>query len=370
MKPRLAIILLILAALAGVVFFAIRFMGPDEEKAAEPSKSKKPPLVSVMAAEQTTLTEKLALTGSVEPVQTARLASPAEGPVENITVREGDRVRAGDALLYIGRKQGAEAAIASLEEELAKETDNLRRTRQLVENRALPAESLDQARAAMENVRARMVQAEESAGDYIVSAPWDGVVSRLEVRTGEFAAPRSVLVEIYDPGSLVIRAAVPEKHAAAIQVGMQVDIRLDAYPEKFVQGRIARAYPYLESRLRTRTVEIATEPPMDLLPGMFARLQIWLKTADDAVAVPGEAVVSTPEGEAVFVLENGKALRRMVTTGIQEKNRIQIAAGIKAGEKVIVAGNEKLKPGAAVRVAENYRTGRNPSEGRVEGGRQ
>ncbi|MFP4225659.1 MAG: efflux RND transporter periplasmic adaptor subunit [Desulfobacterales bacterium] len=370
MKLRFAMIALILAALAGAGFFGIRLMGPDAEKGADPSKPKKPPVVSVVAAEQTTLTEKLTLTGSVEAFQTARLASPAEGPVELVTVREGDQVRAGDTLISIGRKKGAQAAIQSLEEELAKETDNLRRTRQLVESQAFPQEALDQARAAVENVRARLVQAKESAGDYVVFAPWDGVVSRLAVRTGEFVAPRTTLVEIYDPASLVIRAAVPERYAAGIQPGMRVDIRLDAYPEKSVKGRIARAYPYLESRLRTRTVEILPEPPMDLLPGMFARLKIWLKTVDDAVVVPGEAVVATPEGKAVFVLENGKALRRPVTTGIEEKNRIQIASGIKAGEKVIVAGNEKLKSGAAVRVAENKEPGRQPSLNRAEGGRK
>jgi membrane fusion protein (multidrug efflux system) len=285
----------------------------------------------------------------VEAYRVAHLASPAEGPVENIFVREGDRVGAGDQLALIGRRQGADARIAFLLEEVKKEEANLGRTRRLVETSALAKEKLDQARAAYESARSQLVQARESAMDHMISAPWDGVVSRVEVKTGEFVAPRTKLMEIYDPESLVIRAAVPERYAAQIHPDMNVEIGLDAFSGKAFQGRIQKTYPYLDARVRSRTMEIVPEKPVDLLPGMFARLQIILEKHGNAVVVPKKAVIPSPEGAVVFVVQDQKAVRRRVKTGIEEKRRIQIVSGVLAGEKVIVAGHRKLKHGDAVR---------------------
>lgn len=351
MKTRNVLIMLIpgVVVAAGVVLIYGVTAGKSET--GESPKQKMPPVVEVVSAVNAELSLGLELTGSAEPYQFARLASPAEGPVLNIRVREGDQVKAGDALLAIGRKKGIDALIISLREELKKEEDNLDRTRQLVESGALAGEQLDQARAAHEKVRAQLVKAEENAQDYTIEAPWEGVVSRLLVKDGEFVSPRASLLEMYDPSSLVIRAAVPEKHAARIATGMPVDVRLDAYPDDILKGRIERIYPYLDPRLRTRTVEIVLGKHVLLLPGMFARLKVLMKTVNDAVIVPAEALVSTPKGEMVFVLEDGKAVGRLVETGIEEANRIQIVTGVQPGDKVIVAGNEKLKDGTAVSIS-------------------
>jgi RND family efflux transporter MFP subunit len=367
MKKQTVMTILFIGVLAVAGIFFIRSVGPaGESEPSKPGNQKKPPRVRAVIATKATISSGLELTGSVEPYRVARLASPAEGPVADIRVREADRVKAGDALLSIGRKKGADALIASLREEFKKEEDNLRRTRQLCESEALPGEQLDQARSAFEKVRAQLVQAEETAQDYAIYAPWDGVVSRVNVKEGEFVAPRAVLLEIYDSASLVILAAVPENHAAEVTAGMRVDVKLDAYPGNIMQGRIDRVYPYLDSRLRTRTMEITLDKPIDLLPGMFARLKVLLKNIDDAVVVPLEALVTTPKGQVVFVVEDGKAIARAVKTGIEADNRIQMVSGIQPGDKVIVAGNEKLKNGVEVSLAMNEKSGMGENKGMAE----
>ncbi|MFO7839782.1 MAG: efflux RND transporter periplasmic adaptor subunit [Desulfosalsimonadaceae bacterium] len=342
---------LIPVVLAAAGIFIINDRSARIKETSQERKQKKTPVVEVAAATRTTVFRRLELTGSVEAYRVARLASPAEGPVENIHVREGDLVDAGTKLFRIGRRQGAEALVTSLREELKKEKDELSRVRELVRKNAIAEEELDQARTAYEKVQAQLIQARESAEDYTITAPWHGIVSQLEVKEGEFVAPRTVLMEMYDPDSLVIRTGVPERYAAEIRPDMRVDIRLDAYPQKTVQGRITRIYPYLDDRMRTRTVEILPDKPVELLPGMFARLQVVLEEQDDAVVVPKEAIVSTPQGESVFVVQEGKAEQRGIETGIEEEKQTQILSGVGAGDKVVVAGNQKLKPGAAVRLA-------------------
>jgi len=316
-----------------------------------PLPQKKAPLVAVETVQKGALARTLELTGTVEPYRVARLASPAEGPVLNLQVREGDTVKAGQVLLTIGRMTGVDALIASLREELKKEEDNLKRIKQLVEKDALPGEQLDGARSIVEKVKAQLVKAEETALDYSITAPWDGIVFRLLVRDGNFVAPRTVLVELYDPASLIISAAVPEKYATGLRKDMTAAITLDAYPNKLFSGQIAQLYPSLDNRTRTRNIEIKLKEKVDLLPGMFARCRLTLESIPDAVTVPIQAVIVNPAGASIaFVVVEGKAVQRKVQTGIEESGRIQIMAGLKPGEQLIVAGQEKLKDGAEIRL--------------------
>lgn len=310
-------------------------------------------LIDTETVKKAPLVLTFALTGQVEAGRIAQLASPAEGPVVHVRVREGDRVAQGQILLSLGRMDGANALAGSLREDLKKEEDNLARTRHLVETGALPAEQLDTAQAATERARAQLVKAQEVARDYAVASPWAGVVSKMKVRDGDVVAPRAPLVEIYDPKSLIVRIEVPEQEAAGVAQGMKAGIDLDAYPDKRFSGVVVRLYPTLDPRTRTRTAEIAIEDPPVLLPGMFSRVSVVRSTVPDAITVPAHSLLVVPGGNpAVFVLREGKAVLRKVETGAEVEGRVRIVKGLAAGEQIIVAGHEKLKDGMAVRTAE------------------
>lgn len=183
-------------------------------------------------------------------------------------------------------------------------------------------------------------------------APWDGVVSKVHVTEGDYVAPRAVLIEIFDPVSLVVQFAVPEVRSPEVRNGIPVRVQLDAHPGSTVKGKISRVYPQLDDRMRTLTVEATLSDPVVLIPGMFARIRVILARIPDAVTVPAESVLVTPRGEKmVFVLQDGKSHGRAVQTGIEEAGRVQILAGVRPGEQVIVAGNESPADGARVRVS-------------------
>ncbi|MHB8068030.1 MAG: efflux RND transporter periplasmic adaptor subunit [Desulfobaccales bacterium] len=327
-----------------------KFFG--QEKAGDAAKLKKPlPLVAAQDVKTMPISRTVELTGSVTATQVARLASPSEGPVQNCRVREGDQVKRGQRLVTIGRSAAAAAQVTASAESLKEQQAELNRVKILVQSGAIPGSQLDSARAKYEGARALLAKARESAGDYSVEAPWNGVVSKVLVKDGDFVAPRASLVEMYDPGSLVIRFAVPEAQATEVLKGMPVNVHLDAHPNKDFQGKISRVYPDLDTKSRTRTVEAELEYPLALIPGMFARLKLPLQTVAGAAVVPREAVIVTPGGERIaFVLKDGKALRRKLETGIEGEGLVQIITGLQPGEKVVVAGNEKLRDGMEVKV--------------------
>ena len=86
---------------------------------------------------------------------------------------------------------------------------------------------------------------------------------------------------------------------------------------------------------------------------MLARLAVQTSVVPGALIVPASALVPAPSGkQAVFIVDNGKAYKRLVETGIEEDQRVQIITGVNPGDQVIVTGNENLKDGDAIRVAE------------------
>jgi RND family efflux transporter MFP subunit len=310
------------------------------------------PTVSVMPVEYSSIAEVIQLTGTVEPVRVARLASPVEGPVQTLWAREGDTVRAGKVLLDIGRKGGASAQLAAAREYFQKQEQELERVKTLVADGALPGSELDGARALYETARAQHIRAGEATGDFRIAAPWSGIVSEMFVKEGDFVAPRTPLLQMYDPSKLVVLASVPEMRSTALHERAPVEIRFDAYPGRTFKGMVSRIYPRLDIKTRSRTFEVSVKGPITLIPGMFARLDVETSRADSVIVVSQNAVITTPKGEVVvFVIQNGAAVACPVVTGIRQRDKIQITQGLSTGEKLVVAGNEKLKNGAIVRVA-------------------
>ncbi len=325
----------------------------DGEQARPARRQKSAPMVEAAVAKVRPMAERLELTGVVEPTRVARMGSPAEGPIVTCPVREGDRVRAGQLLARLGRARGDDAAASAARVELERERVELRRVERLVETGAIPAEELDAAKVKVSAARARFANAAEKLGDYRIVAPWDGVVSKVHVAVGDFVSARDTLIEVFDPESLVLRAAVPESASIRVSQATAVEVELDAHPGRRFPGEVIRLYPELDRRTFTRTIEVELEDEVALVPGMFARLKLTLSSAPEAIAVPVEAVLHREDAEpAVFVISNqGKANRRPVKTGIEEPGFIQITAGLEAGEKVAVAGHGRLRDGMKVRRA-------------------
>lgn len=334
-----------------IIFLAVIFLAGCSEKEEKSEKQKPSPLVKTATAEISTISQILELNGNVEPGLIALIASPAEGPIQNLRVREGDRVKTGDIALEIGRQQAAEAELVAAQKDLDKEAEEFNRVKKLVKSGAIPAESMEIQIALLEQKRAQLIKAQEKQTDYLLRVPWNGIVSKVFVRDGDYVAPRSKLVEIYDPASLIIKFAVSEQYAVNVENGTPLKVKMDAYSDKFFEAVVTRVYPELDRQLRTRTIEANIQKNIKLLPGMFARIELPVRTVEDAVVIPDSAVLTTPVGDHVaFVTANGKAVRRTILTGIEQGRRIQVVKGINAGELVVIEGHENLKDGSSVRI--------------------
>ncbi|MDZ7761555.1 MAG: efflux RND transporter periplasmic adaptor subunit [Desulfovermiculus sp.] len=228
--------------------------------------------------------------------------------------------------------------------------------------------------AGVEDAEAKLELSRAHLEECLIKAPFDGVIDQVHVRRGDLATPRSPLIEMFDPDSLVIRFSVNEAHAATVQPGLTVKVRLDALSGQSFQGRISRVYPSLDDSLHTRTVEAELARARDLMPHQFARIILQLEVVENAVIVPVESVQEMSDGsKVVFVVEDGKAFQRSIEVGIEQEQRVQVVKGIEPGEQVVVAGSDGLKDGSPVRITnsgEESRGSKSNSEQDVTGDRQ
>ncbi len=200
---------------------------------------------------------------------------------------------------------------------------------------------------------ARRQLAEEKVAECRITAPFAGVISHTYVVTGDMAVPRSPLLEMYDPASAVVRFAVPEWAAGAVEIGLSARIRFDALGPKGFDARVLRVFPRLDQTTRTRMAEARVDEEIELAPGMFARLELTLELADDALVVPNEALIARPgEGRSVRVVREGRLERVPVSLGIEEPARSQVSGDLIPAEIVAVFGHGGLRAGTEVRVRE------------------
>lgn len=359
MKKKTLIFLGVVLLLVIAALVTWKYSGQTKPQEAVAAKAQ--PAVSVAAATLGSISRTIELDGTVEAEKIARMSSPADGPIIGCgsSVREGDHVKKGQPIVCIGRDRTITAQLTAANADLVREKGELERVKKLVENGAIPGDQLEIARAKYENVKAQLARIEESRADYVVAAPWSGVVSKVMVVEGDFVPPRTPLVEIFDPASLVVRFAIPESESQNVHIGNghNISITLDAYPGKTFPGRIIRIYPKLDPSTRTRLIEASLGKDIPLTPGLFARIQMKVETHENAVLVPAQAVLVNAKGDRMaFTVQEEKAQARQVSTGIEAGGFIEIKGGIKPGEQIVVAGNEKLKDGMAVKVTEKKGT--------------
>ncbi|MBF6025423.1 efflux RND transporter periplasmic adaptor subunit [Lysobacter niastensis] len=353
-----------LLATALAVIAAVPFIDLDADASA-PDKPEMPPaVVSVAQAVRTELAPRHWAPGSVISRQDAHVASEQGGRVVRVA-EVGQKVRAGDALAVLDdttlrlREQEAQADIGRIQAQLELATRQEQRYAQLAAQQNIARAQYEQLRADRDTLvqdRARaqalLAQTRHQRSQMTVRAPFDGVVAEREVQLGEYLTVGDPVARVVDTASQEVRVRAPVDLGRHLAVGTPVVVRTGGSEQPHPVSALVPVGDEASRQLELRIAMSANELPV----GSAVDVGMPSGAARNVVAVPRDAVVIRPEGDFVWRVDGqGRAERLAVDTGAEVGELVEVTGGVRAGDRLIVRGGERVEAGQPVVVQDPAR---------------
>jgi membrane fusion protein (multidrug efflux system) len=309
-------------------------------------------VVEVVPVERGSIARSVTVSGVVEPIRTVGVNSQMAGALLSIHAEEGDRVGSGQPLARLDDRE-IQAQLAAAEAAFEVADAAYERAAQLRDRRVITLPEYERERTAHAAAKSQLEQLRARAGYAVVAAPISGVVTEKRVEAGDVVGNQTRLFTLADVSTLVVRVGVSELDVVELEPGDRVTLALDAYPGRGFGGQVRRIFPSADPGTRLVPVEVALDSRDSAVmrPGFLARVTFALNAREDVLLIPAGAIVTGAGSESVFVLDENRALRRSVTTGLTSEGRIEVVAGLEEGERVVTAGNNMLRDGMEVRIS-------------------
>jgi membrane fusion protein (multidrug efflux system) len=321
-----------------------------EEKMATAKKEQPPANVVIQEILPTLIRERISLPGILEPWTELDISAEVAGAVQQVFVTEGDSVQAGDVIATIdSRDYENRLKAVKASHELAVLTKN-RLERLLAQNSISQAE-LDGATARVAGLSAEMDIASLLLQRSTIKAPIAGVVNVLHAEQGRYYSVGDPVAKILAIDKVKVVVGIPESDVDAVRKINSFDLTVDAISKDKIEGKKHFLSVAPDSMAQLYRLELAVDNTAgELLPGMFARVDVVKQVVKDAVVIPLYSVISRKERRFVYTVEDEKAAAHDVELGILEGWQIQITKGLSAGDRVIVVGHRNIDAGQPVNI--------------------
>ncbi|MCG2710756.1 MAG: efflux RND transporter periplasmic adaptor subunit [Candidatus Omnitrophica bacterium] len=325
--------------------------------------------LKVYKISRTTFEDLLPAMGTIKGLITRKLNFEATGLVDLVSFREGDLVREGQ---LIGRLRQTEAylkidynraKLKSAMVSLAQAEKKVKMHRELYDIGAINQLKLSEVEAeagnAKHQVEAAQVEtssAREELKKTEMYAPSDCVLNERNIEIGELVSPYTPkAIEVVEIDTVFAEVGVVERDVTKIKIGQLSRIYVDGYPDLPFDGIIDNIYPALSDKTRTLPVEIKIDNSRRMLmPGMFARADIILFEKPGVISIPRIALKKLEDASLVFIIDEATntAQERLVETGYESTDYIEILRGLKEGDLVAISNIEQLTSGTPVQITE------------------
>jgi membrane fusion protein, multidrug efflux system len=324
-------------------------MAGCETNPEKPQPAEKPPKVIakkiIYAAEQ----ESLSYSGTIEADNTVSLGFLVPGRVNEVDVQEGQHVHAGELMAGIEEADYRNAVLLA-QAGLDQASDNFKRLNKLYEMSSLPERDFIIAKTSLTQAEVNYSIALKKIKDTRLYAPFDGIVSTKGIEKGAIVQPGQTSFTLLKTDFVFAQASVNEREIAMLSAGSGATVAVPALGEE-LRGKINIINPQADPASKTFSVKIRIANSNGrLLPGMMTDIKISTGKTARLIAIPSEAVVRDEDDLTyVFIVnDQNKAIRKRVATGGLLVSEVIITEGLKAGDQVIVAGQNRLKDGQLV----------------------
>jgi RND family efflux transporter MFP subunit len=328
--------------------------------------------VSVVTPEPTTPTQEIILPGNVQPFITSPIYARTNGYLKNWYADIGARVKKGQLLAVIEtpevdqQLQQARSNLLTAQANLQLAEITKSRYQGLLKSHAVAQQDVDNA-VGTYNANKATVEADQAAVDQYAAlvsfqkiyAPFDGVITARNtdigdlISSGSNSSIRTDLFHIAQPGKLRVYVNVPEEYSQGVKVGMKADLSLAEFPARKFQGRLVRTSDSINATTRTLLIEIDVDNPTGtLLTGSYAEVHLKIPEAKSTLILPVNTLIFRSQGLRVGVVKDGKVVLTSVTPGHDFGDRIEIVAGLKPNDQVIINPPDSIVTGQQVQIVQ------------------
>lgn len=296
--------------------------------------------------------ERLTLPGTIAANEIVEIKAEADGIVQEIKFNEGERVNNGQVLVTLDATKFA-AALAEAEATLKLSQANFDRAKQLYKDKLISEQEYDQAASTFAVNQATVDFQRRQLKDTQVLAPFSGMVGARQISPGQVMTRSSTLTWLVDLDIVKVEVKVPERYLQQLKIGQPLEFSVAAFTGEKFRGEVYFISPQIDESTRTALVKARIKnAEAKLRGGMFASLDLTLQLRDAAIVIPEPALMSNNDKFSVFVVDSkGLAQIRPIEVGLRLAGKAEVLKGLTAGEKVIVEGIQKLRPGSPVKEA-------------------
>jgi membrane fusion protein, multidrug efflux system len=309
--------------------------------------------VTVEAIKVATLSlpQTITAVGSLRSDESVTLRPEVAGRISNIAFQEGQRVAKGAMLIRL------DPAVPQAEAQQARANLVLAKTKfdravDLAKSNFISGQAKDEAENNLKVAEASLQLAEAKLAKMDLTAPFSGIIGLRSVSIGDYVKEGADLVNLESIDPLKVDFRVPEIYMRQVQVGQSLQVQLDALPGKTFEGKVFAVNPLIDAAGRAVVIRaMVRNPDTSLRPGMFARVRLITREAQEALVLPEQALVPQGDQQFVYRVVDGKAVRTKVEVGQRRDAKVEILNGVDKGDVVVTAGQLKLRDGAPVSVA-------------------
>ncbi len=284
--------------------------------------------------------------GTLRANESVEIVSELAKRVVGIPVAEGAEVKAGDVLFLLDDAD----LKAALDETLARldlAEMNAERAGQLLPQKAISQQEHDAAQSEVTVLKAQVAAQGVELEKTKIRAPFDGRIGVRRVSLGALVAPGAVLASLQDVSKIKVDFTLPERHAGEVKVGQRMRFAA-AGGAKEHEGKVTVVEPVLDAVTRSLQVRGVVDGAEGLFPGGFAEVELTLDGVTNGFPIPSEAIIPSARGQAVMVIEDGKARMQAVVVGDRTAAEVLVLKGLKEGDVVATSNLLRIRPGSEV----------------------
>lgn len=314
--------------------------------------------VSTLTADYQTWQPEIKASGSLNAKTGVDLSSEIAGIVKAVHFVSGAQVKAGDVLVELDNSVDL-AHLHSLEATAQLAETVYKRDKALFAVHAISKAALEADAADLKSKTALVAEQNALVAKKTIHAPFDGRLSFSAIDLGAYVHPGDKMVSLQSLDPIYVDFYIPQQAITQVAIDQAISLTTDSYPGKIFSGKITTIDPKIDPSTRTVQVQATlSNADYQLLPGMFASVEITTGAPEQYLTLPQTAISYNPYGETVYIVkQNGKdakgqpiliAEQHFVTLGQTRGDQVAILSGLTQGDSVITAGQLKLKNGSPI----------------------